>query len=184
MTDGKAVCEGVTKERWVKLQSKIRWIGKQLKLSNEFSKTEDSEMGVDSSESDESVPHFKSLERNAGFIVYVAMTYTSMIPYLKGIYLTLNSRRGNRNKEGWKETNKRKRQDEIPQGPTECEDPPEWVCPVARLKLDVEALMELTHHKEPPDVPIRSVESAATYLVGDASGEGFGSTNWTQHKDV
>jgi hypothetical protein len=40
--------------------------------------------------------------------------------------------------------------------------------------------MELTHHEEPPDVPIQSVESAATYLVGDASGEGFGSTNWTQ----
>jgi hypothetical protein len=80
--------------------------------------------------------------------------YTSMIPYLKGIYLTLNLWRGNRNKEGWKETNKCKREDERLQGPTECEDPPEWVSPVARLKLDVEALMELTHHEEPPNVPI------------------------------
>jgi hypothetical protein len=42
--------------------------------------------------------------------------------------------------------------------------------------------MELTHHEEPPDIPIRSVESAATYLVRDASGEGFGSTNGTQNK--
>jgi hypothetical protein len=84
MTDGKAVC----KECWVKLQSKIRWIGKQIKLSNEFSKTDDSNMGEDSSELDKSVLHFKSLERNVDFIAYVAMTYTSMIPYLKGIYLT------------------------------------------------------------------------------------------------
>jgi hypothetical protein len=143
MTDGKAVCKGVTKERWVKFQSKLRWIGKQIKLSNEFTKMDDSQMGEDSSESDESVLHFKSLERNVGFIVYAAMTYTPIIPYLKGIYLTLNSWRGNRNKEGWKETNKRKREDERLQGPTEYEDPPEWVSLVARLKLDVEALMEI-----------------------------------------
>jgi hypothetical protein len=87
----------------VKLQSKIRWIGKQIKLSDGFSKTVDSEMGEDSTELEESVLHFKSLERNMGFIVFVAMTYTSIIPYLKGIYLTLNSWRRNRNKEGWKE---------------------------------------------------------------------------------
>jgi hypothetical protein len=124
MTDGNAVCKGVTKERWMKLQSKIRWIRKQIKLSNGFSKTDDSEMGEDSAESDESVLHFKSLEKNVGFIVYVAMTYTSMIPYLIGIYLTLNSWRRNRDKEGWKESNKRKQEDKILQGPTECEDPP------------------------------------------------------------
>jgi hypothetical protein len=76
MTDGKAVCKGVTKERWMKLQSKIRWIGKQIKLSDEFSKTDNSEMGEDSSESDKSVLHFKSLEMNVGFIVCVAMTCT------------------------------------------------------------------------------------------------------------
>jgi hypothetical protein len=50
MTDEKAVCKGVTKERWVKLQSKIRWIGNQINLSDEFSKTDDSEMGEDSPE--------------------------------------------------------------------------------------------------------------------------------------
>jgi hypothetical protein len=98
----------------------------------------------------------------------------------------LNSWRGNRNKEGWKETNKRKREDEdevedeVNPNTVVLEDPPDWVFPVSRLKLDIEALMELTHHEDPPDVPIRSVESAAMYLVGDASGAGFGSTNWTQ----
>jgi hypothetical protein len=87
MTDRKAVCKGVTKERWTKLQAKIRWIGKQLDLSDTFSKESDQEMGKNTIASGGSGLHFKSLECNVGFIVYVAMTYTSMIPYLKGIYL-------------------------------------------------------------------------------------------------
>jgi hypothetical protein len=95
MMDGKAVCNGVTKECWMKLQAKIRWIGKQLDLSNTFSKESDQEMGENTIESGSSALHFKSLECNVGFIVYVVMPYTSMIPYLKVIYLTLNSWRGN-----------------------------------------------------------------------------------------
>ena len=182
MTEGKAVCKGVTKERWTKLQAKIRWIGKQLDLSDAFSKEADQEMGENNLESAESPLHFKSLESNVGFIVYVAMTYTSMIPYLKGIYLTLNSWRGNRNKDGWKDTKKRKRDLETDQASPEVyEPPPTWVSAVPRLKLDISALMELTCLENPPDVPIRAVEPNATYLVGDASGVGFGSTNWTQH---
>jgi hypothetical protein len=95
MPDGGNVCKGVTKERWVKLQSKIRWIGKQLELDDEYSKKTDEDMGESDLESIKLSVHFKSLESNVGFIVYVAMTYTSMIPYLKGIYLTLNSWRDN-----------------------------------------------------------------------------------------
>jgi hypothetical protein len=72
----KAVCKGVTKERWTKLQAKIRLIGKQLDLSNTFSKESDQEMGENTIESGGSGLHFKSLKCNVGFIVYVAMTYT------------------------------------------------------------------------------------------------------------
>jgi hypothetical protein len=126
--------------------------------------------------------HFKSLERNVGFIVYVAMTYTSMIPYLKGIYLTLYSWRGNWNKDGWKELNKLKR-DTDPGEATSLglESLSLWVSADTRLKLDVAVLMELTNLEGPLDVPIRAVVPNATYLVGDASGVGSGSTNWTQH---
>jgi len=139
-------------------------------------------MGETNHEPDEPPLHFKSLERNVGFIVYVAMTYTSMIQYLKGIYLTLNSWRGDRNKHGWREIKKRKLDLETGQVSPEIYDlPPTWVSAVTRLKSDVGALMELTRLEEPPDVPIRAVEPNATYLVGDASGVGFGSTNWTQH---
>jgi hypothetical protein len=51
------------------------------------------------------------------------------------------------------------------------------------VKLDVGALMELTNLEDPPDIPIRAVVPNATYLVGDAVGVGFGSTNWTQHNN-
>ena len=36
-----------------------------------------------------------------GFLVYVAGTYTMFTPYLKGIYLTLNSWRPGRTADGW-----------------------------------------------------------------------------------
>jgi hypothetical protein len=139
-------------------------------------------MGENTIESGGSGLHFKSLECNVGFIVYVEMTYMSMIPYLKGIYLTLNSWRGNRNKDGWKESNKRKRDTDPGEAISLAfESPPVWVSAATRLKLDVSALMELTHLEDPPDVPIQAVVPNKTYLVGDASGVGFGSTNWTQH---
>jgi hypothetical protein len=134
----------VTKERWTKLQAKIRWIGKQLDLSGTFSKKSDQEMGENTIASGGSGLYFKSLECNVGFIVYVAMTYTSMIPYLKGIYLTLNPWRGNRNKDGWKESNKRKRDTDPGEASSlVLESPPVWVSAAARLKLDVAAFMEL-----------------------------------------
>jgi hypothetical protein len=80
MTDGKTVCKGVTKERWVNLQSKIQWIGKQLELDDDYSNKADEEMGESNQESIKPLLHFKSLESNVGLIVYIAMTYTSMIP--------------------------------------------------------------------------------------------------------
>ena len=54
--------------------------------------------------------HFKTAESIVGFLVYVAMTYSSLMPYLKGLYLSLNSWRKNRDNEGWKLSGKRKRE--------------------------------------------------------------------------
>jgi len=42
----------------------------------------------------------------------------------------------------------------------------------------MKALMEMTIQKEPPRVPVRPKNSKATYVVGDASGCGFGSSSW------
>ena len=40
------------------------------------------------------------LEKNRGFLIYVEMNDTTLVPYLKEIPLTLNSWRDNRNKDG------------------------------------------------------------------------------------
>ncbi|KAL7559218.1 hypothetical protein ACA910_013109 [Epithemia clementina (nom. ined.)] len=48
----------------------------------------------------------KELERIQGFLVYFSLTYTTLTPYLKGIHLTLESWRNNRDKEGWRMTPK------------------------------------------------------------------------------
>ena len=45
---------------------------------------------------------FKFLEKGRGFMVYFCRTYVSFVPYLKGIHLTLDSWRVNRDAEGWK----------------------------------------------------------------------------------
>lgn len=45
----------------------------------------------------------KKLERTQGFLVYVARTYTTMLPYLKGVHLlTIDSWRAHRDDEGWR----------------------------------------------------------------------------------
>ena len=59
-------------------------------------------------------------------------------------------------------------------------DPPEWVRMVPRFRDDVEALMVLTDYDEPPEIPIRAKNPDAIYIVGDASGSGFGSCVWVQ----
>jgi hypothetical protein len=61
--------------------------------------------------------------------------------------------------------------------------PPVWINVMPRLKHDVQASLELTHYDEPPDVPIRVSNKRAMYVVGDASGAGFGSSSWQQESD-
>jgi hypothetical protein len=179
--DGKRVTKGVTQERWDKLQYKIRWIANQLGLSDDYTPKVFENCSQGSEETPEGKIHFKTTEQFVGFMVYVSMTYTSLIPYLKGIYLTLNSWRPDRDKEGWKKiasktsTNKKKYNPK--------EKAPKWVVVVPRLKHDIQALLELTQYEHPPDVPIRSSHVHATYLVGDASGDGFGSTSWNEETD-
>ena len=49
---------------------------------------------------------------------------------------------------------------------------------VPRLEDDLKALMLLTSATEAPRIPVRPASSKASYVVGDASGVGFGSTSW------
>lgn len=45
---------------------------------------------------------YKQLESIRGFLVYQAMTYEVLFPYLKGFHLTLSQHLPHRDEEGWK----------------------------------------------------------------------------------
>jgi hypothetical protein len=98
-----------------------------------------------------------------------------MVPYLKGIHLSLDSWRANRDEDGWRRMN------HVVEPRLDIEErvePPKFVEAVARLKQDVEALMSFTDVRAPPSVPIRPTSVTVAHLWGDASGAGFGSSLW------
>ena len=120
----------------------------------------------------------KELERVRGFLVYVSLTFDTMVPYLKGIHHTLESWRDDRNVDGWrlpeKDRRKRKRDEAL-----NFEGPPKEVSQAPRFKDDVFALAELTKDETPPCIPARPTRGAKVAIIfGDASGEGFGSSLW------
>lgn len=121
------------------------------------------------------------LESARGFLVYVARTYTTMLPYLKGLHLTIDSWRPNRDEEGWRLG--KEGSDEV--DPTVNPDnAPARVKAVPRLANDLRALEELTAAKEPPRVRVRPTTSAAVaFIFGDASGAGFGQSLWLLGED-
>ena len=118
------------------------------------------------------------LEQIQGFLIYVSRTFKWMTPYLKGLHLTLDAWRPNRDtKTGWrlqyfhKDENGDSWMTNVPHP-----DAPKTVNPVVCFPFDVRALAKLVEGKEPAVQPCQ-VESAilAVYLMGDASREGFGS---------
>ena len=132
---------------------------------------------VEWARSEESIDR-KELERIRGFLVYVSLTYDIMVPYLKGIHLTLESWRSDRDDEGWRlpEKDRRKRISELT---LRDSAPPAKVKKVPRFESDVEALATLAQDPVPPKVLARPRKGSKVAIVfGDASGEGFGSSLW------
>ena len=80
---------------------------------------------------EEEIP-FKFLERGRGFMVYFCRTYTSFVLYLKGIHLTLDSWRPNRNAEGWKIKKVEEAEDFIEEQPEDLDEArsKEWLDPL------------------------------------------------------
>ena len=105
--------------------------------------------------------------------------YTCMVPYLKGIYLSLNFWRHGRDETGWKILKQH-------WGDAEALDgmPPWFVKRVSSLQCDVEALMLMTRRKEPQKVLLRARHPKALYMVGDTSGRSFGCCSWLQGSEV
>ena len=140
---------------------------------------------------------FKFLEKGRGFMVYFCRTYTSFVPYLKGIHLTLDSWRKNRDEDGWKEKKKMDEIDEpedvinadwpdpisLEEGRREekkasvSQEHPDTVFAVTRLNEDVNALSVLLAKEIAPWRFVRGDKVAlAQYGFGDAAKSGFGAT--------
>jgi hypothetical protein len=110
-----------------------------------------------------------------------------MVPYLRGLHLTLESWRDWRNKDGWKlpareiETLIDAMKDyaplpvlftDLPKKKGKCID---TVTAAPRLKADVEAMSRLVRARVAPKVVRRSRKMATAYYgLGDASGQGYG----------
>ncbi|KAL7575469.1 hypothetical protein ACA910_007367 [Epithemia clementina (nom. ined.)] len=163
----------VSQERWDKVKEHLVTLGLYAKL--------------------ETIPR-KELECIRGFLVYLSLTYGMITPYLKGIHLTLESWRSDRDSEGWKMTPQEwaqiahRRDTDVEGGHTEYHDnyldAPSQVTPAPRFAGDVAALEKLTesiHPPPPPTVLVQPVGKAkAALMFGDALGTGFGSSLWLQ----
>ena len=119
----------------------------------------------------------KELERIRGFLVYVSLTFDVIVPYLKGIHLTMESWRDDRDDEGWRLPVKdRRKREERREGPLL---PPKMVEQAPWFKDNVEALDRLTRSEKPPRILARPTSGASVAMIfAYASGEGFGSSLW------
>jgi hypothetical protein len=135
--------------------------------------------------------NYKQLEKDTGFLVHVFMTYELLRPYLKGFYLTLNSWRYDRGKDGWKYD----RRDWENLAEEFWKDGESWyefeeetkrgsqgiasatVQVVQRFEDDIGVLRLMFQERTPSLRLIRGFNVARVlYGFGDASGAGFGSS--------
>ena len=153
-----------TKEKWDKTKSHLKWIRENM----------NNPQGMDS----------KKLQSIRGFLVYIARTYTSFVPYLKGIHATIDSWRPGRSGDGWKYIQSKQLViDEVDTILSDAKfgmvqvnkDEPAYVFPVPRLASDIHCLSELTSMDFPPHRQVRMTkEGRVIYGFGDASKQGFG----------
>ena len=161
----------ISNERWMKTKTIIsKWFDLVCELETQLLDT-------------------KSLVSDRGFLVYVARTYQVFTPYLKGIHLTIDGWRANRDKEGWRMIELQEiDQVNSPLNPTNhvpfnSHDYPDSLKPVPRLKDDLAALKSLTESSDPPVLLIHTKKIfIARYLFGDASASGFGVTSSEDQK--
>ena len=170
------VVKTVTQIKWEKIQSLVRELREMF--------TQDSKK-----------MNRKRLEQIRGFLVYVARTFKFMNPYIKGLHLTIDGWREDRDEEGYRVRSNvaeiRQAEKDLEQGievdlgvfileeETGDKEAPEEVSAVPRLEHDIETMEEFTRGEAPAVEKVRvRVALLALYLMGDASGDGFGSSWW------
>jgi hypothetical protein len=175
-TSNNQVCALTTLEKWNKAKSQLLWMKENINNKSGW--------------------NISTLKSIRGFLVYLARTYTAMVPYLKGLHATIDSWRPGRDADGWKHKKRKKESDgtrdvnpfaEIDHD-LEYFDPeysnewtfdkePKFVFPVPRFKDDLDCLMRLTESSTPPLRRVRMTSQAKVmYGFGDASKEGFGAS--------
>jgi hypothetical protein len=163
-----AVFKSVTQERWDKLKSRLSWISEHY---------DGSRWGV----AQRPLLEHSELERIRGFLVYVTRTYKALMPYLKGLHLTLDSWRENRNDDGWRLPTPLS---DIGHPLALCAEPRSVLAPpkvkaVPRLQQDIQTFIKFTSAAIPPNVRVRPLALAVgVFGFGDASGAGFGVAAW------
>jgi hypothetical protein len=121
----------------------------------------------------------KELERMTGFLNHLTVTFDDATPFLKGLYLTLNSWRSGRDDDDWKMADKRWKEhwSEEDGGLDRDLNTPESVTASTRLSSDVSALAFIFAPEIVPRVSLRSGKIVTVvYGFGDASGTGLGAT--------
>ena len=135
------------------------------------------------------VLNYKDLERKRGFLGHLCMTFRFIIPFMKGLHLTIDSWRPLRGRDGWKLprdewdswydfmlSEKMEGLSDSSSG-INSSSHPEVVTAVPRLFDDVAALMTFFQPDHPPEVKVRLAKCLyVVYGFGDASGGGFGSS--------
>ena len=150
LSNGDVVTKSVTQERWDKTKEKLRWIAKQGGITDNLTPSEFEGIQGNVESTDPERIHFKTTEIFVGFIVYVAQTYSSFVPYLKGIYLTLNSWRSGRDGEGW--LSEEERRNTRLGLKADDGNPPQWVKRIPRFYTDIKALLALTEQPKSPQI--------------------------------
>jgi hypothetical protein len=105
-----------------------------------------------------------------------------LVPYLKGIHLTLDSWRPNWDDDGWK-ISVNTLEEKFAEAGMSGMTPPDLVKPAKRLYDNLVALRFLNDAVAPPKGLVRPMKiDGRNYMLmfGDASGAGFGVTLWTE----
>jgi hypothetical protein len=159
------VCVRSPKEKWIRAKTTITQLQQDL-----HSCQQDGSLTL----------ALAPLESARGFLVHMQQVYPSINPYLKGLHLTIDSWRDNRDSEGWKAKPAQEYWEDQPhdwEHPQPIHDRPAYVQPVPRYAADLEALRCLVAPEEPP---LRYVQQnklvTAIYGFVDASASGFGSS--------
>ena len=132
----------------------------------------------------------KILEKIRGVMCHLAMMYDILAPYLKGLHLTLDGWRMDRNKDGWKRKNWAEILDYlVEEGRMSDEERetllynkadgklPERVEIKSRLKMDVKDVIRFLDRPEPIRALARFYKVVyVTYGFINASKEGFGTS--------